>query len=23
MCAHHPHCSAYSKECFKRYGFIK
>ncbi|MBP7848418.1 membrane protein insertion efficiency factor YidD [Patescibacteria group bacterium] len=23
ICAHHPHCSAYSKECFKRYGFIK
>ncbi|MBP6911309.1 membrane protein insertion efficiency factor YidD [Patescibacteria group bacterium] len=21
MCAHEPHCSAYCKECFERYGF--
>ena len=22
ICAHHPHCSKYSKECFQRYDFI-
>ncbi|MBP7967800.1 membrane protein insertion efficiency factor YidD [Candidatus Woesebacteria bacterium] len=21
MCAHEPHCSAYCKDCFERYGF--